>query len=446
MPLAERDRTHGAPKAASCWLRMASLAVAALSLLACLPHLAAAEPLRVMLLAGDGASPSETQKAIGGVADYLEGTGSVKCSTQILPGAIASDEAWSALAASQVAVLWVNGCRLGGQGRTALQRFLDGGGGMVVIGGGGGCWTDWPEFETDVLGARFGARFAGGLPMRVINLYPHSIFAGVAHFDTPQPMLGCELAPDSQVIMEGIVGEETVPMGWVRRHLKSRVVCLQPGGAFCLGDPQFRSIVSNSVLWAARQPVPGARALVQRTSMADAFPGALAITFPGGPSLCFDTVRGGINYIWDGDFVDLRPWWTGRHGDPLRSFAARIWGDVFYREGSMLPAFHLGSSDDPSVYRFRGYHLRKDGFPELLYSVGGRGITEEIHPVGDGIGVACTFHVEAGPRPLWMRLSTGSKAEIGVSGAVLDGNFVRYDETGSSAFAVTFRGKGGSAP
>jgi hypothetical protein len=112
----------------------------------------------------------------------------------------------------------------------------------------------------------------------------------------------------------------------------------------------------------------------------------------------------------------------------------------------MLPAFHLGSSDDPSVYRFRGYHLRKDGFPELLYSVGGRGITEEIHPVGDGIGVACTFHVEAGPRPLWMRLSTGSKAEIGVSGAVLDGNFVRYDETGSSAFAVTFRGKGGSAP
>jgi hypothetical protein len=280
----------------------------------------------------------------------------------------------------------------------------------------------------------------------VINLYPHPIFAGVDHFDTPQAMHSCDLAPDAQVIMEGIVGEETVPMGWVRPHLKNRVVCLQPGGIDALGDPQFRGIVSNGVLWAARRPVPEAQTLVQRTIMADSFPGALAICFPGGPSLCFDTVRGGINYIWDGDFVDLRHWWTGRHGDPLRSFAARISGDVFYREGSMSPAFHLGSSDDQTVYHFRGYRLKKDGYPELSYTVGGRGVTEELHPVGDGIGVECTFTVEAGPRPLWIRLPAGSKAGIGVSGAVLDGDFVRFDATDAGTFAVTFRGKEGLAP
>jgi hypothetical protein len=425
---------------------MAGLAFAALLPLANLAHPSAAEPLRVCVLAGTGASSAEARKAIGGLEDYLERGGLVRCSTEFLPGASGSDEAWSALAASQVAVLWVSGCRLGDQGKSALQRFLEGGGGMVVLGGGGGCWTDWPEFERDVLGARFGARFAGGMPMRVINLYPHSIFAGVERFDTPQPMYGCDLAPDAQVIMEGIVGEETVPMGWVRPHLKGRVVCLQPGGIDALGDPQFCGIVSNGVLWAARRPVPEAQTLIQRTIMADSFPGALAICFPGGPSLCFDTVRGGINYIWDGDFVDLRPWWTGRHGDPLRSFAARFSGDVFYREGSMSPAFHLGSSDDPSVYHFRGYRLGKDGFPELSYSVGGRGVTEELHPVGDGVGVACTIHVEAGPRPLWMRLPAGSKAGIGVSGAVLDGNFVRFDATDAGTFAVTFRGKGGLAP
>jgi hypothetical protein len=45
-----------------------------------------------------------------------------------------------------------------------------------------------------------------------------------------------------------------------------------------------------------------------------------------------------------------------------------------------------------------------------------------------------------------MRLSTGSKAEIGVSGAVLDGDFVRYDKNDAGTFAVTFRGKGGIAP
>jgi hypothetical protein len=119
---------------------------------------------------------------------------------------------------------------------------------------------------------------------------------------------------------------------------------------------------------------------------------------------------------------------------------------MLYRDGSMAPALHLGSSSDPSVYHFRGYHLRGDGFPELLYSVGGRDVTEELHPISDGVGVECTFHVEAGTRPLWMRLPAGSKAEIGVSGAVLDGDLVRYDGTGAGTFAVTFRGKRGPAP
>jgi len=244
-----------------------------------------------------------------------------------------------------------------------------------------------------------------------------------------------------QVIMEGTVGEDTVPMGWVCRHGEGRVVCFQPGGRFLLGDPQFRGIISNSVLWAAKRPVPGARTLVQRTCMRDAYPGALAVSFPGGPSLCLDTVRGGINYIWDGDFVDLRPWWTARHGDPLRTFAARVSGDVLYRERSLSSALHLGSGNDQSVFHFRGYRLREDGFPELLYSVGGREITEELHPVGDGMGVECTFHVASGPAPLWLRLDGGSSAGIGVNGAVRDGSFVHFDATGAGVFDVTIRGR-----
>lgn len=447
MPFAGKTRLREAPNAACCLRRAAGLALVALfAPLAFTAQPPGAGTLRVCLLGGAGASEAAARGAIGGLAGYLEKTGPMKCSTPLLDDATAPDAAWSALAASDVAILCVNGVQLGDWGRSALRRFVEAGGGMVVVGSGGGARSDWPEFESDVLGARFGAKFAGGLPMRVINLYPHSIFAGVDHFDTPQAMYSCDLAPDVQVIMEGTVGEETVPMAWVRRHPRGRVVCLQPGGAFILGDPQFRRIVANGVLWAAGRPVPRAHTIVQRTIMADAFPGALAISFPGGPSLCFDTVRGGINYIWDGDFVDLRPWWTGRHGDPLRAFAARYSGDTFYREGSTKPALHLGSSNDRSVYHFRGYRLGKDGFPELSYSVGGRGVTEELHPVGDGIGVECTFHVDAGPRPLWMRLATDSKAEISVSGAVMDGGFVRFDATDAGTFAVTFRGKAAVAP
>jgi len=45
-----------------------------------------------------------------------------------------------------------------------------------------------------------------------------------------------------------------------------------------------------------------------------------------------------------------------------------------------------------------------------------------------------------------MRLATDSKAEISVSGAVMDGGFVRFDATDAGTFAVTFRGKAAVAP
>lgn len=441
------NRLHKAAKAAFCRCCGASVARALLLVaLAVIGRPASADPLRVCLIASAGPAPEETRKAVAGLADFLEGSGSVKCGMPLVLGAEGSDEVSGALAASDVAVLWVDGCRLGGPGRSAFKRFLEAGGGVVVVGCVGHSWTDWPEFEPEVLGARFGAKFAGGVPMRVINLYPHAVFSGVDRLETPQAMFGCDLGSDAQVVMEGTVGEETVPMGWVRRQRKSHIVCLQPGGASLLGDPQFRGIVSNCVQWAAGHAVPRAPTLVQRASMADAYPGALAISFPGGPSLCFDTVRGGINYIWDGDFVDLRPWWTGRHGAPLRSFAARISGDVVYRERSMSPALHLGPGIGQSDFHFRGYRLRQDGLPELSYTVGGRAITEELHPLADGIGVECTFHVDSGPGPLWLTLESDSNAGITVSGAVLDGNRVRFDAVGAGTFAVTFRGRMGAAP
>jgi len=405
-----------------------------------------AVPVRVCVFAGSGASIADTREAVGGLAGFLERNGPFECRQQFLADAGGSDAAWSALTASDVAVLWVQSRQMGGLGRAAVRKFLERGGGMVVLGSGAGTWTDWPEFEPDVLGARYGAKFANGAPMRVINLYPHSIFTGVDHFETTQAMWRCDLGSDVQVIMEGTVGEDTVPMGWVCRHRGGRVACFQPGGRFLLGDPQFRGIISNSVLWAAKHPVPGARTLVQRTCMRDAYPGALAVSFPGGPSLCFDTVRGGINYIWDGDFVDLRPWWTARHGDPLRTFAARFSGDILYRERSLSPALHLGSGNDQSVFHFRGFRLGKDGCPELLYSVGGREITEELHPVIGGMGVECTFRVASGASPLWLRLEGGSSADIAVAGAARDGDYVRFDAAAAGVFDVTIRGRTGTDP
>ena len=407
---------------------------------------AAAPPIRICLIGGSGESAAQTRATLAGLQDHLARAGAGECALDVLPDSGAGAEIAGALADADVAVFWAHGRALTEPGRAALLNFMSGGRGVVVLGAVGGTWSDWPGFEREILGAHFGGTFAGGAPMRTINLFPHPIFTGIHRFETPEAMRECELASDVDVIMEGTVGENTVPMGWVRRYGKSRIVSLEPGGRALLGDPDYRGVVLNCVYWAASRAVPGARTLIQRTYMSGSYPGALAINFPEGPSLCYDTVRGGINYIWDGDFVDLHPWWTAKHGIPLRNFAARLSGRMLYPEAALAPAMSVGARDARSDYHFRGYRLRGDGFPELYYTVGGREITEDLNAVSDGVGVQRTFHMAPGAAPLWLRMDAGAGADVSVAGAAWDGNFLRFDTAAGGEFTVTIRKRAGFPP
>src|SRR5690606_20771913 len=160
------------------------------------------------------------------------------------------------------------------------------------------------------------------------SLYPHPIYGGIGNFETTQPMPAWKnLAEDAQLIMEGTVGEDTVPLAWVRRGATGRMCHIVPAAPALFSDASYLQIVANAVLWSSGRVIPHARPIVQRTFMPESHPGSFAITFPSGPGVCFDPVRGGINYIWDGDFVDLRPRWLTKQGEP-----PRIFGQVFYRE------------------------------------------------------------------------------------------------------------------
>jgi type 1 glutamine amidotransferase len=399
---------------------------------------AAESHLRILVVGGDSRDESQTRETLGALASHLAGGGAAGCEVEVLP-AEGEGLDLTALRASDVAVLWVRGRKLGAPGAAALRQFVEGGRGLVVLGAGGGVWNDWPEFAPEILGVRPGGTFAPGASLRVINLFPHPILTGVERFEAPESIVRCEVSPEVQVVMEGTAGEETAPLGWVRRWGRGRVVGIVAVAPSQAGDADFLRLVSNSVRWAAERPIPGAQTVVQRTSMADAFPGALAICFPAGPSLCYDTVRGGINYIWNGDFVDLHPWWTTRHGEPMRAFAARYSGEVIYRDKDMTAAMHVGTRGEQSAYHFRGYRLRGDGFPELYYTVGGREVTEDLVATADGIGVVRTFHVAAGAVPLWLKVSGESGAEIAVGGAERDGDLVHFDAAGGGEFSVTIR-------
>jgi hypothetical protein len=319
----------------------------------------------------------------------------------------------------------------------ALRTFIRGSRGRVVLRPSRPRGTAGSGCATEVIGGTAKGPFADGAPMQVIDLFPHPIIAGVREFETDRPMERyTDLPRDSDILMEGIVGEEAVPMGWVRRVGQARIVHLPAIDGATTAHAAGQRLVTQAVLWAARRDVPAAMTSVQRTFMPDAIPGAFAITLPQGPGLCFDPARGGVNYAWDGDFVDLHPRWVTKRGEP-----ARLSGAVFYRESDPQP--WRDGAGKPAEFQFLGYQW-KGRWVELHYTVGGREVREQFRPLSDGSGFAREFTVGRGP-PLTLMLGEPGAATMGVRGAEMRGDRVNFTGQEAGAFTVEIRLPGAGA-
>ena len=321
-----------------------------------------------------------------------------------------------------------------------LRQFLAGGRSMVIIAATPEAWPSEPQFGPAVLGATPDGPFAGGAPLRIINLFPHPIFTGVTRFETDQPvLLYAKLGDDAQMIMEGTVGEATAPLAWVRRTAAGSLAHFVFDDATLLADPTYQRILGHALLWAARRPIPGAQTIVQRTFMPESYPGAFAITLPEGPGVCLDLVRGGINYIWAGDFVDLRPRWITKQGEP-----ARIFGPVHYREREWQP-FRAGSPDAAPDFEFQGYVIR-NGTPEFHYRIGGRDVFETFSAGTGPHSLVRRFRVAAGTTTLWLRLEPQTDAELVLHGLERDGNVASFSSRAAGEFTIEIRPKLAPAP
>lgn len=328
----------------------------------------------------------------------------------------------------------------GSEAAPAIRRLIEDGRPTVVVGAEPEAWGEAGGFLTERIGAMTGAAFAGGGPLRVINLFPHPIFTGVEAIETDEPVPSwTKLTDDVQLIAEGITGEETTPLAWVRSVGSARICHLVPNSSALLNSPDYVRIITQALLWTARRPIPGARPAVQRTFMPESHPGAFAITFPEGVGVCLDPVRGGVNFAWEGDFVDLRPRWLTKQGAP-----ARIFGEVFYSEKAWQP-LRTGAPGAAPAWRFLGLTWR-EGTPEFRYSVASREITESLRALADGSGFTRTFTVTAGQAPLWLNLEEQSLSEVSVEGAVRDGNAVAFTAADSGVFKITVRRRGAAVP
>jgi hypothetical protein len=321
------------------------------------------------------------------------------------------------------------------------RRAIEAGLPVVIVGADPAAWTGAEDWLARLLGATHGPAFASGAPLRVINLFAHPIFTATERLETDEPVPAwTRLAEDAPLIAEGITGEETTPLAWVRTNGAARLCHLVPSSPNLLADPGYRRILAQALLWVARRPIPGAKPAVQRTFMPESHPGAFAITFPEGVGVCLDPVRGGVNFAWEGDFVDLRPRWLTKQGAP-----ARIFGPVFYLEKAWQP-LRAGSPGSGDVARFRGYTLR-EGIPDFHHEVGGRTVRETLRALPDGGGFVREFEVGAGNSPLWLSLEEQTGASVIVEGASRDGASIGFTSTSAGSFRVTVRRKSaGLAP
>lgn len=176
---------------------------------------------------------------------------------------------------------------------------------------------------------------------------------------------------------------------------------------------------------------------IYRTMMPDAGPSAFAVRFPEDSlALCYDPVRGGINYVWFGDF-NLDPTVEGKINAPVE-----IAGEPFYYGTKWQPLRMTTNEEINTEYHFLGYTVL-DGILVFRYIIGDRtnGLTvnESIIPIKGGI--RRTFEVS---RTIELNLWVESQKQaiISVEGDPVQGNeWVKFRGHPNQPVAITIQSK-----
>lgn len=127
---------------------------------------------------------------------------------------------------------------------------------------------------------------------------------------------------------------------------------------------------------------------IERTMLPEAHAGSFAFGLPGGVNVCYDPVRGGVNYIWTGGFIALT------NVRPVNKLikAADLLGPIVHREAGTAPLRRADAARVP-VLEFAGYTLRP-GAVELRYTVDGVPVREELRAAPDGRALVRTFRFD----------------------------------------------------
>jgi type 1 glutamine amidotransferase len=212
----------------------------------------AAKPLRVCLVSGaNDSAPYATDRSLAGLAAYLEKHHGMTCQLVTWDPAKAEFDRLERLLEADAAVFFVRRKTPNARDLDVLKRFFASGHGFVALRSTSHAWENWPEFDAEVLGAKYGGPKGGNFGNAEKLIYrPHPIWEGAGDFDTQ-----CDLyrygptAPDVTVLLEGQTQNGLTPVAWTRPLRGGRLFHLALGYAYDVEKPSFRRIVANALRW-----------------------------------------------------------------------------------------------------------------------------------------------------------------------------------------------------
>lgn len=217
---------------------------------------AAPRPLRICLVSGaNDSAPYSTDAALAALARYLETEHKMTCTVLTWDAASAGFKNIDRLLEADAAVFFVRRKTPNAHNLDVLRRFFASGKGFVALRSTSHAWENWPDFDAEVLGAKYGGAKGGNFGnVDKLTRNPHPIWVGTEDFDTK-----CDIyrygpvAADVQVLMEGQNQNGVMPVGWTRVHRGARLFHLALGYAYDMEKPSFRRIVANGLRWVSEK-------------------------------------------------------------------------------------------------------------------------------------------------------------------------------------------------
>ncbi len=136
------------------------------------------------------------------------------------------------------------------------------------------------------------------------------------------------------------------------------------------------------------EPSAAEKPIIFRTFLEQAGTQAIAVGFPGGKNLAFDSYEVRWAVIWEGKFLDALSTWDDRYAEPAKPL-----GDKLTILPRSMPFAKLESPEDPwpstvgeeAGYQFKGYKVDAAGVPTFLYTCGNLEVEDTVFVAGDSV-------------------------------------------------------------